>query len=535
MKGAKLKRMIDLHAWLGVACGLALFVAFYAGALNVFHHQLQHWQQPGAAAPTQDLDAFLAQVTTDFPAARERLYLLPDENPGVMWLEPSAEEGGAGEWRTVHAADYDAEGRYQPSAGAEVADFINELHYQLGLPSGSLPINIGMTLMGLVAVLYGVALVSGLLIHLPKLGKELLALRHQGNLRRYWKNMHNLVGVLSLPFHLIMSVTGAAMGTFVLVAALLGVLVFGPQLQGQISQEMEPWPAPVLAGEAQPMALVADYLSAAENEVPGLEVAWIEIRGYGDRAGWLDVAGSVPGYLGHHAHVVLDVTMAPLRVVAPGQRSGNAAALSLVYALHFGDYGGLLVQGLYFVLGMLGALLFVSGNILWCERRCDKVGPSRASALLLRLTLGVCFGVMVGLAMSLLMAALLLHTPLAAGVAWAERGVFWLTLLALVLWSVRASPLRFAGQLWRWLPLTYLLVPLAQLLLEGRAAWQGDKLVVNLALLLMALVFWGMARHFRYRQRIMEPHPLWVGQVTGSHPLQRTDAEQGEEQAAAPK
>ena len=46
------------------------------------------------------------------------------------------------------------------------------------------------------------------------------------------KNLHNLIGVISLPFHLIMAVTGAAMGLFAVMAVLLGVLVFGPDRRG---------------------------------------------------------------------------------------------------------------------------------------------------------------------------------------------------------------------------------------------------------------------------------------------------------------
>ena len=55
MKADRLRRFIDLHAWLGMASGLALFVAFFAGALNVFHHELHHWQAPQASeAASQD-------------------------------------------------------------------------------------------------------------------------------------------------------------------------------------------------------------------------------------------------------------------------------------------------------------------------------------------------------------------------------------------------------------------------------------------------------------------------------------------------
>ena len=46
MRVDTMKRQIDLHAWVGIVSGLALFVAFFAGAVNMFHHELHHWQEP---------------------------------------------------------------------------------------------------------------------------------------------------------------------------------------------------------------------------------------------------------------------------------------------------------------------------------------------------------------------------------------------------------------------------------------------------------------------------------------------------------
>ncbi|WP_290523769.1 PepSY-associated TM helix domain-containing protein [Alcanivorax sp.] len=531
MKAERLRRFIDLHAWVGMVSGLALFVAFFAGAINVFHHELHHWQEAHqgheAAAAPADPDAFLQQLVERFPAAAERMFFLPDDDPGAMWFQPG--EGEApGEWRTAHASSFSDDGRFHQAPGSELADFINELHYELGIPGNGGLINIGMTLMGFIAVLYGVALFSGLVIHWPKLRKELFAIRHQGNLRRYWKNLHNLIGVLSFPFHLIMSVTGAAMGMFTVMAIVMGVLVFGPQLQGVIQKETDIWPAVESEGESVAMAPMADYLAAADNALPGMDVGWVEIRGYGDAAGWMDVAGSQPGYLGHHAHVVLDNTMKPLRVSAPGNRTFNFAAISPVYSLHFGDYGGTGVKLLYFAMGLLGAVLFVSGNILWCERRSDRVGPSRSSAFLLRLTLGLCFGVVCGIAVSFLVSKLLPYTPWGALVASAERQVFWGLLVVLVVWSLRASPLRFSGLMLRIAPLLYLAIPVAQFAVEGRHAWQApDVLLVNLVVLAVAASLWVVRRQFRRRVRLADPHPLWVGRVTREHPKRLTEAEQG--------
>jgi len=525
MKGERLRRMVDLHAWVGMVSGLALFVAFFAGAINVFHHELHHWQEAHYGDPASvpmGMDGLLEQVTGQYPDARKRLYLLPDaEDPGVMWFESSE-----GDWVTAHATDFNAEGVREDVPRSALADFINELHFALGIPNPGWPINIGMTFMGLISVMYGVALFSGLLIHWPKIRKEFFALKHEGNMRRYWKNLHNVIGIISFPFHLIMSVTGAAMGMFTVVAVLLGALVFGPQLRGVITEETEVWPAVDSQGDTVTMPLMEDVLSAARNELPDLTVDWLEIRGYGDAAGWIDVAGSVPGYLGHHAHVVLDPTLGPLRVIAPEQRSFNFASLSPVYSLHFGDYGGLLVKLLYFALGLLGSLLFVSGNILWCERRSDRTGPGRSSAFLLRLTLGVCAGVVIGIAFSFLASKLLPHTPLAGLVAVAERGVFAVILVLLVAWSLRASPLRFSSQMLRMAPFCYLAIPLLQTVLEGSHAWlEADNRLVNLLLLAVAACLWVVRRQFRKRIRQAEPHPLWVGKVSGDSPKHLTETE----------
>ncbi|MCG8392126.1 MAG: PepSY domain-containing protein [Pseudomonadales bacterium] len=527
MKPDRLRRYIDLHAWLGMVSGLALFVAFFAGAINVFHHELHHWQEPyhgEEAVPPGGMDRLLTLVTNQHPDARERLFLLPDEHdPGVMWFE-SGEEGG--EWLTAHASDFNEAGVREEQPRSGLADFINQLHYQLAIPSGGLPVNIGMTLMGLISVIYGAALFSGLIIHWSKIRKEFFALKHEGNLRRYWKNLHNVIGVISFPFHLIMSVTGAAMGMFTVVAILLGVLVFGPQLRAVIEEETAVWPAVESQDESVAMAPMADYLSAARHELPDMRIDWVEIRGYGDAAGWLDVAGSLPGYIGHHVHVVLDPTMAPLKVIEPGARSFNFDALSPVYALHFGDYGGLGVKLLYFAMGLLGSLLFVSGNILWCERRSDRIGPGRSSAFLLRLTLGLCFGVVIGIAFSFLASKVLPHTPWAALVATAERVVFAAILLVLTVWSLRASPLRFSGLMTRLAPLTYLAVPAVQIGLEGSHAWrEPDNLLINLVLLAVAGSLWVVRRQFRKRVRQAEPHPLWVGKVSQEHPKHLTETE----------
>ena len=41
----------DVHIWIGITCGLMLFIAFYAGAITMFEKPLERWATPPSALP----------------------------------------------------------------------------------------------------------------------------------------------------------------------------------------------------------------------------------------------------------------------------------------------------------------------------------------------------------------------------------------------------------------------------------------------------------------------------------------------------
>lgn len=66
---------------------------------------------------------------------------------------------------------------------SETAHFIDVLHQRVGLP---LPEDVAMPFMGVVALAYAVALVSGVIAFLPALKRTLFAVRLEGGKRRAW-------------------------------------------------------------------------------------------------------------------------------------------------------------------------------------------------------------------------------------------------------------------------------------------------------------------------------------------------------------
>ena len=46
MKSSTLRTYMAVHTWVGLVAGFGLFIAFYAGAITVFHEELHPWQTP---------------------------------------------------------------------------------------------------------------------------------------------------------------------------------------------------------------------------------------------------------------------------------------------------------------------------------------------------------------------------------------------------------------------------------------------------------------------------------------------------------
>jgi uncharacterized iron-regulated membrane protein len=85
-----------------------------------------------------------------------------------------------------------------------------------------------------------------------------------------------------------------------------------------------------------------------------------------------------------------------------GSRDANHAIGSTIYGLHFGTYGGLALRWAYFALGLCGAAMVFTGNLIWIEARRKRhvAMQPRAARNIARLTVGVCIGTCVGLAVA---------------------------------------------------------------------------------------------------------------------------------------
>ncbi len=514
IRAATLRIYQQVHTWSGLLAGLALFIAFYAGALSIFRSDIDRWQSPPwgqAQTGTLSVQALVDRLVHQVPTAGEDFGLmLPDGGsaPYAFWFAQ-----GKTHYLTAESAALPSD--HGPSD--RLADFIYALHYSLG---ASTP---GLYLMGVASLLYGLALVSGVILHLPGLVQQLFALRPGHNLKRLWTDAHNAIGVLSLPFHIIFALTGALFCLSSVVLVLLGKVAFGPQLATQYAQALAPTPIQMQHASAAPKPTlpVAILLQHAKAEAaaagsPGFEPTYLHYVHYGRADAQVEVTGIQPRSIAIYGSLHLGADDGRLLAAGLGRYASlNQSVSSAMYGLHFGNFGGRTVQWLYFVLGLAGAFLFYSGNLLWLEsrRRRRHVEQPRRVRFMARTTLGICLGSCLGISVAFAAAWLAALAGLKPGHVVAIS--FFSTLAASGLYAGwRAVPVAAQGlcKAIAWvsgitagLHLLYSLLP----------AWRdaspagSSVLAVDLVGLGLALGFASLARATRRRALAGDPNSIW--------------------------
>lgn len=509
MKAPTLRRFLAVHSAVGMVAGLLLFVAFYAGALTLFHHPIEDWAAAaprdgaGPAATLDDAQRLLDAVLAREPgmAADVRVSLPHDgEPPRVAGPDPHT--------RNWQVFELGPDGQAQPhEERSELAAFLYRLHYTAGVPTPW-----GTYLLGVVCLLYGLALISGVVIYLPVLARDLFALRWGHNLKRLWQDAHNAIGLMSLPFHVVFAWSGAMLTIGTLLLTPFQFLVFDGKLLDLIGPQAgfsRPVPAP---GEPAPLLSIGALVAAAQAAAPGLEVERLHIRQAGHAGALVEADGHLrQRSLSDASRIELDgATGEVLHRLSPANYGSGTALLRGLQSLHFGDYGGLLLRWVYFVLALAGAVLFYSGNLLWVEsrRKHRQREQLRRAGAMARLTVGVSLGCIAGVSGLFVLTRLLGESVLSP---WLEPAYF-AVLGGGVLWALLRPLARAAVELCALASLLTLAIPVLDLARLGLAKVLAEPAVLGVDLTALAgasaLVLIGRAT--QRRARTGAPHSVWA-------------------------
>lgn len=416
----------EVHSWVGILCGLFLFVAFYAGSISMFEAPLQNWLTPAPSLPApvslEDTPDLLQKAFSAVPDARSHytIVLKPDHaHPArLMWPQDPTHRGHGPQDFVLAALSSNGELVTVTRRPSEIPFFIDQLHEQVGLP---LPHFAARYVMGCVATVYFLALVSGVIAFLPALKKMLFAVRLDTGARKVWLDLHNLLGFFSLPFHCVIALTAVVFAFHDPIYTVQSKLFAQEQAKGHGPSRMHGQfgggeksgghqPLPDMADQLPPTALLA----ALQQQAPGFVADTLEYtmqRGKGKGQTTLRISGHDDRYPMRGAtngFAVVDSASGKVQSAdyLPGHQSAGFAAFTAFFALHFGSYGGLPVRWGYYCLGLGGAFMFYAGNRLWILARLRREhanGPlgqqTRGTWFLSCLTSGCIAGCMTGIAL----------------------------------------------------------------------------------------------------------------------------------------
>ncbi|HEY0917037.1 MAG TPA: PepSY-associated TM helix domain-containing protein [Solimonas sp.] len=474
--------MTWVHTWFGLVLGYVLMACFFFGSLSVFDREIDRWAIPETRYEPQPMPSFDKLLLPIFKAIEPRQESYDEAQKEVHGPLPPREKMVAGEFGayTTHRdpvlsmfSSFDVPNKpknpnvdhvhvfggvtIDPRDGTAISDdklkigsrFFYPLHYSLHLHW----LDLGYWIVGFAALIMLVALVTGVVMH-RKIFREFFTFRPKKQTQRSVLDLHNLTGVVALPFHFFFAFTG------LVIFAGIYLPVTGPMFKAQaeahekIEEERTGLPHDP-AGVAAPLASVdAMVVEArrrwAERDMAG-EVGFLGVTHYGDANGYVSVyrAGTDRVTLtGQGIHFRASTGEVILEDPQPSTVAGIDDWLTGLHLQHFRHW---LLRWFYVLGGLAGCVCIATGFIFFVEKRKRQHARSGSAGVRVvdALAVAAVTGMLVA-TVTMLVANRLLPPELPARGDWEER-IFWLAwLLALLHAGWRSAPMARAQRSPAW-------------------------------------------------------------------------------------
>lgn len=376
--------MAWLHGWTGLLLGHVLFLMCLAGTLSVFKPEIGRWMRPEAVATAAPTDAIAAATGWLAGNAKDSTgWYLTAPNGRMNTLEAAYDSNGAFLYRAL-----------DPVSGAPVAretlggEFFYRLHFELQLPYPW-----GRLLASIAALVMLVALITGIIAH-RRIFRDFFTFRPAKG-QRSWLDGHNALGVLSLPFHLMITFTGLV--TLSSLSMPWPITAnYGDDLAAMYQAMTPGMTSRPATGTKAPLAPIAPMLHEAGRRFGGAPIGRVYVLNPGDAAAVVTVFRSDSAQIGFTpAEISFDGAtgkmLAEWTETRPAVRTYN-----FVYGLHMARFAPGLLRWLYFLGGAMLTLAIATGLVLWVVKRRERAPLSWGNRALERLNAGAMGGVLLG-------------------------------------------------------------------------------------------------------------------------------------------
>lgn len=375
MQARTLRRWTWIHKWSSLICTVFMLLLCLTGLPLIFHHEIGHWLGTEVEAPLMPPGTPAANLDTVAAAARAAQpdlvlqYLFQDASEPELWHATLGADAAATEaTRSVVLDARTAAVLAQPKQDEGFLYLMFRLHVDL---FADLPGKLFLGLMGLLLVL---ALVSGVLLYAPFMRKlDFGTVRRDRSRRLYWLDQHNLLGIVTLVWALVVGGTG--------VINTWADLLIKLWQYDQVSEMVAPYLGQPAPRELGSLAAAAKVAQAAESE---MQLGFVAFPGTAFSSPYhytLFMRGKTPVTARLFKPVLVDARTAQL--TASREPPWYITGLLLSQPLHFGDYGGMPLKIIWALLDVLTIIVLGSGLYLWWvkHRQAARQLPATHSAL----------------------------------------------------------------------------------------------------------------------------------------------------------
>ncbi|AUC93984.1 hypothetical protein CWS35_06530 [Bradyrhizobium sp. SK17] len=377
MTRAALRRWFWVHKWSSLVCTLFLLVICVTGLPLVLRDELSDlldnalpYAKVADDTPNVSLDKLASISRQMYPGEIITSMFSDDDEPKIVVFMAQSWDAVRANIKAMHWIRFDAHtGAVLKQSKPFDQDGMSFLTLMLRLHRDLFAGLSGELFMGLMALLFVAALVSGGVVYSPFMRRLDFGTVRTGRSRRLkWLDLHNLLGVVTLAWMLVVGITG--------VINELSTPLFGLWLRTDVKAmlaKIQERPIDDVSELSSPQAALDTVKAALPGKV----------------ATSMAFPGSPFGTPYHY--VVWTKGKEPLtsRLFSPALVNGRTGefggevgmpwylrALELSRPLHFGDYGGMPLKVIWILLDLVTIVVLVSGLYLWLSRRGSPIAEA---------------------------------------------------------------------------------------------------------------------------------------------------------------
>ena len=387
--------MAWLHTWTGLLVGWLLLLIFMAGTASYYREEISRWMRPELPRNTVSnevaAERAIAFLQHKAPQAESWNVTLPDpRNPAMrmFWRNPESmvKPPAEGEKRRRRGGGRFGDATVDPGTGEEVAaretrggDFFYRLHFDLHY----IPVYWARYLVGFCAMFMLVAIITGVITH-KKIFKDFFTFRPRKG-QRSWLDGHNAVGVLVLPFHLMITYSSLVIFMSMVMPAPI-VASYGDDSRAFFSELFPATDnAPALGQPGKLLPLMPMYQQAREQWAGG-HVGRVAVNNPGDANASVNVSRAGSDSVVHASGSTLSFNGTTGELLRGSAEPSLATAIGgSFYGLHMGHFAGPVLRWLYFICGLAGTAMIGTGLVIWLGKRQLKHAKASVMPFELRL------------------------------------------------------------------------------------------------------------------------------------------------------